>query len=156
MKDIYTVSAATDDAEQNKGEVLCNEVTAMPARAATAHAEQVSPAVSPAISPNTDENYKIESDGNQSGNQSGTGNVKANCYKCKYRDGVPGDAHSCCKHPVASPIYMMFFMSGKSAIASKDFTIRGNTHGVRSGWFTWPVNFDPVWLEECTLFEQKP
>ena len=38
----------------------------------------------------------------------------------------------------------------------KDFCVRGNTHGVRSGWFIWPINFDPVWLEECTLFETKP
>lgn len=33
--------------------------------------------------------------------------------------------------------------------------VRGNPHGIRKGWFMWPVNFDPVWLESCDGFEQK-
>jgi hypothetical protein len=28
-------------------------------------------------------------------------------------------------------------------------------HGVRNGWFVWPVNFDPVWLEHCEGFQIK-
>jgi len=31
----------------------------------------------------------------------------------------------------------------------------GNPHGIRSGWFTHPLNFDPRWLEECSGFEPK-
>ena len=25
--------------------------------------------------------------------------MKPNCYDCNHRGGIPGDAHSCCKHP---------------------------------------------------------
>ena len=32
--------------------------------------------------------------------------------------------------------------------------IRAADHGVRNGWFEWPVNFDPIWLESCTGFEK--
>ena len=28
-----------------------------------------------------------------------TMNQKPDCYKCRYRGTVPGDAHSCCKYP---------------------------------------------------------
>jgi hypothetical protein len=24
-----------------------------------------------------------------------------------------------------------------------------NYHGVRKGWFLWPLNFDPTWLLNC-------
>lgn len=53
------------------------------------------------------------------------------CYMCKYRRNIPGDAHSLCA----------------GAIAVDQVT--ANAHGVRSGWFWWPFNFDPIWLESC-------
>jgi hypothetical protein len=28
-------------------------------------------------------------------------------------------------------------------------------HGICNGWFIWPINFDPVWLENCDGFESK-
>ena len=31
-------------------------------------------------------------------------------------------------------------------------TIVGNPHGIRNGWFNWPFNFDPIWLEKCDGF----
>lgn len=60
---------------------------------------------------------------------------KPNCYKCKYREGLVGDAHSRCSNMEA--------------------TVVGNPHGIKRGWFFWPLNFDPVWLEKCDGFEQK-
>lgn len=60
---------------------------------------------------------------------------KPDCYKCKYRKEIPGDAHSRCSNPNAE--------------------VEGNPHGIGSGWFHWPINFDPVWLEECDGFEKK-
>jgi len=59
---------------------------------------------------------------------------KPNCYECKHRGEVPGSAHSSCNHPTG-------------------LKIKGNEHGIRSGWFNHPNNFDPVWLEECDGFE---
>lgn len=58
---------------------------------------------------------------------------KPNCYKCKHRRDLSGDAHSKCANPRAN--------------------VRGNPHGVRGGWFFWPLNFDPTWLESCDGFE---
>lgn len=59
---------------------------------------------------------------------------KPDCYKCKHRNDIPGDAHSECGNRLAK--------------------VRGNDHGVKHGWFFWPFNFDPVWLEECDGFEE--
>jgi hypothetical protein len=33
--------------------------------------------------------------------------------------------------------------------------ITANPHGIRNGWFNWPWNFDPVWLETCSGFSAK-
>jgi hypothetical protein len=33
--------------------------------------------------------------------------------------------------------------------------IRGNPHGIRKGWFNWPWNFDPVWLDNCDGFTPR-
>ena len=30
-----------------------------------------------------------------------------------------------------------------------------NDHGVKNGWANWPLNFDPVWVEECLLYNEK-
>jgi len=77
------------------------------------------------------------------------------CYKCQYRGPVPGDAHSSCHHPkLGNEIdrleqAMMFNIYGKSKLQ-----IIGNFHGIRSGWFAWPLSFDPVWLENCNGFKE--
>ena len=67
---------------------------------------------------------------------------KLNCYKCKYRRRIPGDAHSKCSHPDAD-------------IKENKLNIEANYHGIRNGWFYWPLNFDPVWLENCDGFEKR-
>lgn len=36
-----------------------------------------------------------------------------------------------------------------------DLGIQGNAHGIKKGWFNWPWNFDPVWLDSCSGFEPK-
>ena len=33
--------------------------------------------------------------------------------------------------------------------------VKGDPHGIKSGWFCWPFNFDPVWLVECDGFDKK-
>lgn len=55
------------------------------------------------------------------------------CYNCIFRNDLPGNAHSSCSNHYAK--------------------VTGNEHGKRNGWFFWPYNFDPVWLESCTGFE---
>jgi hypothetical protein len=58
-----------------------------------------------------------------------------NCYKCIYRQGIAGDAHSAC--------------TNKNAI------VKGDKYGIRSGWFFHPFNFDPTWLISCNGFESN-
>jgi len=79
---------------------------------------------------------------------------KPNCYKCKYRGSVPGSAHSCCNYP-GTDTNMFSFFAPQNRVITKRLNIKADLHGVRSGWFLWPVNFDPVWLENCDGFTPK-
>ena len=61
---------------------------------------------------------------------------KPNCYKCVHRRTIPGDCHSKCNNIKAK--------------------VGGEAHGIMSGWFNWPYNFDPVWLTSCDGFSDNP
>ncbi len=84
---------------------------------------------------------------------------RPNCYECAYRGRVPGDAHSSCKHPSVADaagdatMNVMAIFAGVSRgppmQGKNDLNIKGNAHGIRNGWFNWPWNFDPTWLERC-------
>ncbi len=84
------------------------------------------------------------------------------CYKCRYRQPVPGDTHSSCYHPVFEKIHNnpMLSIMGLLAsaqkesiqIKSKNLTVQGNPIGIRGGWFNHPINFDPIWLLKCNGF----
>lgn len=90
---------------------------------------------------------------------------KPNCYNCKHRGPVAGSAHSCCNHPLATrdnddpllSIMSIFASVGRTDPIVGDsiraLNIRANLHGVNKGWFNWPWNFDPTWLENCDGFE---
>jgi hypothetical protein len=60
---------------------------------------------------------------------------KPDCYKCAHRRELPGDSHSLCVNLTAH--------------------VTGAEHGIRRGWFSWPFNFDPIWLNTCDGFEAK-
>ncbi len=70
--------------------------------------------------------------------------AKPDCYKCSYRHNLPGDANSCCQHPLLGDITIQE--------AIDKLGIKANYHGIKNGWFNFPSNFDPVWLEECNGF----
>ena len=92
---------------------------------------------------------------------------KPNCYKCKHRQNLAGNSHSRCAHPVNgngepdpfSEIMAIFASVGRVDPVIGDTAaqlgIKGNKHGIQNGWFNWPFNFDPVWLEQCNGFEPK-
>jgi hypothetical protein len=63
---------------------------------------------------------------------------KPDCYKCKHRRILPGDAHSRCAHPRVRTIKVV-----------------GNPRAIAKGWFIWPLNYDPGWLISCDGFEAK-
>jgi hypothetical protein len=60
--------------------------------------------------------------------------VKPNCYTCKWSRSIPGDCHKSC--------------------ANADARVVGNPVGIRGGWFCFPFNFDPVWVDECDGYEK--
>ena len=60
---------------------------------------------------------------------------RPDCHKCVNRDPLPMTHHIQCLEPKA--------------------LISGNARAAQKGWFHWPWNFDPVWLEECNKFEEK-
>jgi hypothetical protein len=95
---------------------------------------------------------------------------KPNCYKCIYRKEVPGSAHSSCGHPVvlnagSDPMLSLLSILGPKRgvtqltdgfveLGKNTLNIRGSEYGKRMGWFLWPLNYDPVWLENCDGFEE--
>lgn len=76
------------------------------------------------------------------------------CYKCRYRGTVAGDCHSCCNYPGNDTGILSFFSEINIENARK-LNIRASQHGISKGWFMWPINFDPVWLENCNGFVEK-
>lgn len=57
------------------------------------------------------------------------------CNVCKNKRNILGDCHISCAKP--------------------DNQMTGNDHGIRSGWFNYPYNFDPRWAtKECANFEE--
>ena len=85
---------------------------------------------------------------------------KPNCYECEFRGTIPGDAHSRCNHPKVKQDSNMLgalvdMLGGKNTEAAKELGIKENPQGIRRGWFMWPTNFDPTWLQSCSGFKSK-
>lgn len=91
---------------------------------------------------------------------------KPNCWKCKYRGDIPGDANLCCNHPAFKEAHDnpmlkllgMFASVGRGnpiQLTHPDIKVVGNPHGIRRGWFNHPLSFDPVWLDECNGFKME-
>lgn len=58
------------------------------------------------------------------------------CYDCIHKRSVPGNAHIRCAKP--------------------DKQMTGDSHGIRNGWFIYPLLFDPTWkTKDCNNFEKK-
>ena len=56
------------------------------------------------------------------------------CYSCAHKHPVPGDRHIKCVKP--------------------DTKMTGDSHGIKMGWFLYPLLFDPVWKTSlCDNFE---
>ena len=143
-----------------EGEAIC-EVTAIRAPVTEGSVAPVSPAISLAVSPASHrEKPIIEVQGSQSSNQSGNGNTKPNCYKCKHRRDADGSSHSRCGHPLIGELgqfaELAFLVKGIRGPAMKRMNVSGDAHGIRSGWFMWPLNYDPIWLETCEGYEPLP
>ena len=60
-------------------------------------------------------------------------NKRNECWSCAHRRAVPGNAHIQCANP--------------------DLAMTGDPYGARSGWFHYPLLFDPVWkTKDCANY----
>jgi len=86
------------------------------------------------------------------------------CYDCMYRKDLPGSCHSKCVHPDIH-IENEPLMEILSILASVNRTppmfsctekmgVKLNPHGVKNGWCNFPLNFDPVWIDQCKSFKR--
>ena len=81
---------------------------------------------------------------------------KNDCYTCPHRGELSHSAHSECKVLTNGVIAFAFAMKVASGeIIGMDNkegeqVLKFDPHGVRNGWCTWPINFDPVWVD-CYL-----
>lgn len=78
----------------------------------------------------------------------------SNCSTCEYKRNVPGDSHISCEYPFldkknASLISMMSVTNPQAfnQTLHQLFGFQASMHGVQSGWFMFPSNFDPNWME---------
>lgn len=82
---------------------------------------------------------------------------KKNCYSCIHRRSIPGDAHSECFHPTISEtlfirtmLMTLTLQYGSHVLKSlKDLHIDVEPHAISAGYFSFPINFDPIWIREC-------
>ncbi len=83
------------------------------------------------------------------------------CFECKYRERVMGSTHSRCRHPSVAKttrgelLAMLSVSEFVELESASELDIQANAHGIRKGWFNWPYDFDPVWLENCNGFERS-
>ena len=80
--------------------------------------------------------------------------TKPDCYECAHRRDLINNAHSQCVHPDTfkeMPHFMAKVAGSRRAYTdgAQPLHIDAVPHGLTSGWFAWPLNFDPVWLLNC-------
>jgi hypothetical protein len=98
------------------------------------------------------------------------------CYRCKYRGKVSGSEHSKCNHPMCrelvenktldlfatlgsvgrfqNPIIGTIKYRYMYVFPIEGLFVKAHMHGVESGWFNFPFNFDPRWLIDCSGFTE--
>jgi len=79
---------------------------------------------------------------------------KPNCYNCIFRGSIMGSTHSSCSYG-DNELNLFTIVSSKNYNNAQTLDIKATQHGINSGWFNWPVDFDPVWLVNCNGFTEK-
>ena len=82
------------------------------------------------------------------------------CWKCKHRREVPGSCHSACFHQkVTSATSWVDLLGDMMGILEKvrenPLGIGLDPVGVKGGWASWPFDFDPIWVTQCSGMELK-
>lgn len=49
---------------------------------------------------------------------------------------------------------MVMKCSGSKMVqGDKEFLVKLGEHGIMNGWAYWPIEYDPVWVKECSGYE---
>lgn len=86
--------------------------------------------------------------------------MKPDCFKCKHKRTIPGNAHIRCGHPMVdsndplSNLASLFGGGTPHQVAMEKMGVTGHETGIKNGWFMWPFNFDPNWLLSCNGMEE--
>lgn len=93
--------------------------------------------------------------------------MKEICSTCIHQGTVPNSRHSSCHCPRAEQLisfsgelraFLLILLQENRVEQSliypmrleiSDEAMRVN-EPIQNGWFTWPFNFDPIWIEKCT------
>ena len=163
MKDKNMPSREALSSRQNEEDMVCDSTDIQQEETEAFVSRAISPAISHAAAKDR-EQPKTEINASKSCNQSGneSRSSKPNCYSCKWRGSVPGSAHSSCSHPITDFmdgagkfLVLMYALKGLRSPIEKMLNLTYDQHGFDSGWFMWPINFDPVWLISCDGYEAR-
>lgn len=79
------------------------------------------------------------------------------CYGCEFRRDQPGSAHSTCGHKVAKVGVVLEAGLAGVLVDQTKFPLLPSVdpHGYRNGWASWPLDFDPIWINSCGLKDLK-
>ena len=78
-----------------------------------------------------------------------------NSSNCKYKTNVAGNAHIGCNFPLMDEqakinIAMIMLTANRNSNLKTNFGFTVGDHAVFNGWFNFPLDFDPSWIEgEC-------
>lgn len=89
-----------------------------------------------------------------------------NCSECKYSKTIPGDCHLSCNvinehvgfeklSSIQKVNLTTICVLNKAELFESKNILEIDTHGFRKGWADWPLNFDPIWINYCKLFQNK-
>lgn len=86
------------------------------------------------------------------------------CHNCFYQTKVAGSTHFCCVALEHHPQFDDLSNSEKDTIkallmfGNHQIKIDGqpvvdvNEYGKKMGWCSWPLDFDPAWINSCQLY----
>lgn len=76
-----------------------------------------------------------------------------NCSNCRYKELIAGNSHISCGFPLMSSeekikisILSMSNINQYKDIVKLNFGFETSDHAIQNGWFSFPANFDPIWI----------
>lgn len=84
----------------------------------------------------------------------------SNCYSCKFKRNIPGNNHISCakaKNENSASLMLVSILDRHKfqQILNQVYNFSVPDYAITSGWFQFPMNFDPSWIQgKCSQFEQ--